>query len=112
MRPPKKQENARLWMRVSSEISHREAIDAILKEIQDAVPKVSEDELKDTSKRRIPLEKEKIESVHKPQRVMPVHSLQSPLLFFLITGVPDSFYPLYTYTKIRHELSEFQGYDR
>ena len=34
-----------------------ETIDAILKEIQDAVPKVTEDELKDTSKRRLPLEK-------------------------------------------------------
>ena len=59
--------DARLWMRTSlGDIPKREAIDAILKEIQDAVPHVSEDELKDTSKRRIPLEKEKIESMHKP----------------------------------------------
>jgi hypothetical protein len=34
-----------------------ETIDAILKEIQDAVPKVTEDELKDTSKRRVPVDK-------------------------------------------------------
>ncbi len=34
-----------------------ETVDAILKEIQDAVPKVTEDELKDTSKRRIAVEK-------------------------------------------------------
>jgi regulator of protease activity HflC (stomatin/prohibitin superfamily) len=38
-------------------IPKQEAVDAILKEIQDAVPKVTEDELKDTSKRRLPLEK-------------------------------------------------------
>ena len=44
---------------ILGDIPKREAIDAILKEIQDAVPKVSEDELKDTSKRRIPIEKEK-----------------------------------------------------
>ena len=40
-----------------------ETIDAILKEIQDAVPKVTEDELKDTSKRRLPLDKEKDDPV-------------------------------------------------
>jgi regulator of protease activity HflC (stomatin/prohibitin superfamily) len=40
-------------------IPRREEVDAILKEIQDAVPKVSEDELKDTSKRRLPIDKEK-----------------------------------------------------
>jgi len=34
-----------------------ETVDAILKEIQDAVPKVTEDELKDTSKRRLAVEK-------------------------------------------------------
>ena len=34
-----------------------ETVDAILKEIQDAVPKVTEDELKDTSKRRLPVDK-------------------------------------------------------
>jgi hypothetical protein len=51
---------------ILGDIPKREAIDAILKEIQDAVPHVSEDELKDTSKRRIPLEKEKIESITKP----------------------------------------------
>jgi regulator of protease activity HflC (stomatin/prohibitin superfamily) len=38
-------------------IPKQEAVDAILKEIQDAVPKVTEDELKDTSKRRLPGEK-------------------------------------------------------
>ena len=43
-----------------------ETVDAILKEIQDAVPKVTEDELKDTSKRRLPIEKEKGELVSKP----------------------------------------------
>ena len=35
-------------------IPKREEVDAILKEIQDAVPKVTEDELKDTSKRKVP----------------------------------------------------------
>ncbi|HSA38413.1 MAG TPA: hypothetical protein P5013_05945, partial [Methanoregula sp.] len=39
-------------------IPKQEEVDKILKEIQDAVPKVSEEELKDTSKRRIPIEKE------------------------------------------------------
>ncbi len=34
-------------------IPQREEVDAILKEIQDAVPQVSEDELKDTSKRKV-----------------------------------------------------------
>ena len=38
-------------------IPKQEAVDAILKEIQDAVPKVTVDELRDTSKRRLPLEK-------------------------------------------------------
>jgi regulator of protease activity HflC (stomatin/prohibitin superfamily) len=39
-------------------IPKQDTIDAILKDIQDAVPKVSEDELKDTSKRKVlPLEK-------------------------------------------------------
>jgi len=51
---------------ILGDIPKREAIDAILKEIQDAVPHVSEDELKDTSKRRLPIEKEKIEPVEKP----------------------------------------------
>jgi regulator of protease activity HflC (stomatin/prohibitin superfamily) len=51
---------------ILGDIPKREAIDAILKEIQDAVPRVSEDELKDTSKRRLPIEKEKIEGVEKP----------------------------------------------
>jgi regulator of protease activity HflC (stomatin/prohibitin superfamily) len=50
---------------ILGDIPKREAIDAILKEIQDAVPKVSEDELKDTSKRRIPIEKEKEDPVIK-----------------------------------------------
>ncbi len=39
-------------------IPKQEEVDAILREIQDAVPKVSEEELRDTSKRRISLEKE------------------------------------------------------
>lgn len=51
---------------ILGDIPKREAIDAILKEIQDAVPHVSEDELKDTSKRRLPMEKEKFEPVEKP----------------------------------------------
>jgi regulator of protease activity HflC (stomatin/prohibitin superfamily) len=51
---------------ILGDIPKREAIDAILKEIQDAVPHVSEDELKDTSKRRLPIEKEKGEFVLKP----------------------------------------------
>jgi regulator of protease activity HflC (stomatin/prohibitin superfamily) len=38
-------------------IPRPETVDAILREIQDAVPKVTEDELKDTSKRRLPVEK-------------------------------------------------------
>jgi regulator of protease activity HflC (stomatin/prohibitin superfamily) len=38
-------------------IPTQETVDAILKEIQDAVPKVTEDELKDTSKRRLTVEK-------------------------------------------------------
>jgi regulator of protease activity HflC (stomatin/prohibitin superfamily) len=51
---------------ILGDIPTREAIDAILKDIQDAVPHVSEDELKDTSKRRLPIEKEKGELVSKP----------------------------------------------
>jgi regulator of protease activity HflC (stomatin/prohibitin superfamily) len=51
---------------ILGDIPKREAIDAILKEIQDAVPHVSEDELKDTSKRRIPVEKEKTGSMPGP----------------------------------------------
>ena len=47
-------------------IPRREEVDAILKEIQDAIPKVSEDELKDTSKRRLPLDKEKDDPVPGP----------------------------------------------
>jgi hypothetical protein len=47
-------------------IPRREEVDAILKEIQDAIPKVSEDELRDTSKRRLPLEKEHEETVTAP----------------------------------------------
>jgi regulator of protease activity HflC (stomatin/prohibitin superfamily) len=43
-----------------------ETVDAILKEIQDAVPKVTEDELRDTSKRRLPLDKEKDDLVPDP----------------------------------------------
>jgi regulator of protease activity HflC (stomatin/prohibitin superfamily) len=43
---------------ILGDIPKQEAVDAILKEIQDAVPKVSEDELKDTSKRRLPIDKE------------------------------------------------------
>ena len=46
---------------ILGEIPKQEAVDAILKEIQDAVPKVSVDELKDTSKRRLPVEKDKDE---------------------------------------------------
>jgi len=46
---------------ILGEIPKQEAVDAILKEIQDAVPKVSVDELKDTSKRRLAVEKEKDE---------------------------------------------------
>ncbi|MDD4484409.1 MAG: SPFH/Band 7/PHB domain protein, partial [Methanoregula sp.] len=42
---------------ILGDIPKQEAVDAILKEIQDAVPKVSEEELKDTSKRRLPIEK-------------------------------------------------------
>jgi hypothetical protein len=38
-------------------IPKQEAVDAILKEIQDAVPKVTEEELRDTSKRRLSVEK-------------------------------------------------------
>ncbi|OPX64680.1 MULTISPECIES: SPFH domain-containing protein [unclassified Methanoregula] len=38
-------------------IPQREEVDAILKEIQDAVPQVSEEELKDTSKRKVTGEK-------------------------------------------------------
>lgn len=38
-------------------IPKQEAVDAILKEIQDAVPKVSEEELRDTSKRKVSPEK-------------------------------------------------------
>jgi hypothetical protein len=52
---------------ILGDIPKREAIDAILKEIQDAVPKVSEEELKDTSKRRLTIEKEKGDSVSKPE---------------------------------------------
>lgn len=39
----------RVKTRVLGDIPKREAIDVILKEIQDAVPHVSEDKLKDTS---------------------------------------------------------------
>ncbi|MDD5143007.1 SPFH domain-containing protein [Methanoregula sp.] len=38
---------------ILGDIPKREAVDAILKEIQDAIPQVSEDELKDTSKRKV-----------------------------------------------------------
>jgi hypothetical protein len=38
---------------ILGDIPQREEVNAILKEIQDAVPKVSEDELKDTSKRKV-----------------------------------------------------------
>jgi regulator of protease activity HflC (stomatin/prohibitin superfamily) len=38
-------------------IPKQEAVDAILKEIQDAVPKVSEEELRDTSKRKVSQDK-------------------------------------------------------
>ncbi|MGB9176621.1 MAG: hypothetical protein WCB46_07805 [Methanoregula sp.] len=51
---------------IPGNIPRREEADAILKEIQDAVPKVSEDELKDTSKRRLPLDKEKDDPVPDP----------------------------------------------
>lgn len=44
---------------ILGDMPKREAVDAILKEIQDAVPKVSEDELKDTSKRRLTADKVK-----------------------------------------------------
>jgi regulator of protease activity HflC (stomatin/prohibitin superfamily) len=44
-------------------IPRQEEVDAILKEIQDAVPHVSEEELKDTSKRRLPVERSKDEAV-------------------------------------------------
>jgi regulator of protease activity HflC (stomatin/prohibitin superfamily) len=47
-------------------IPRREEVDAILREIQDAIPKVSEDELRDTSKRRLPLEKEHEDPVPGP----------------------------------------------
>jgi len=47
-------------------IPRSEEVDAILKEIQDAIPKVSEDELRDTSKRRLPLEKEHEDTVTGP----------------------------------------------
>jgi hypothetical protein len=39
---------------ILGDIPKREAVDAILKEIQDSIPQVSEDELKDTSKRKVP----------------------------------------------------------
>ena len=39
---------------ILGDIPKREEVDAILREIQDAVPKVSEEELKDTSKRKVP----------------------------------------------------------
>jgi len=42
---------------ILGDIPRREAVDAIIKEIQDAVPKVSEEELKDTGKRRVTGEK-------------------------------------------------------
>lgn len=38
-------------------IPKQEAVDAILKEIQDAIPQVSEEELKDTSKRKVATDK-------------------------------------------------------
>jgi len=47
-------------------IPKQEAVDAILKEIQDAVPKVTEDELKDTSKRRLSVEKTGIDEPTPP----------------------------------------------
>ena len=48
---------------ILGDIPRQEAVDAILKEIQDAVPHVSEEELKDTSKRRLSVEKSKDEAV-------------------------------------------------
>jgi regulator of protease activity HflC (stomatin/prohibitin superfamily) len=52
--------------KILGDIPQREEVDAILKEIQDAIPKVSEDELKDTSKRRLSLDKEKDDPVPGP----------------------------------------------
>jgi hypothetical protein len=43
-----------------------ETVDAILKEIQDAVPKVTEDELKDTSKRRLTVDAIKSDDTTSP----------------------------------------------
>ena len=43
---------------VLGNLPQRDEVNAILKEIQDAVPRVSEDELKDTSKRKMPPEEE------------------------------------------------------
>jgi regulator of protease activity HflC (stomatin/prohibitin superfamily) len=48
---------------ILGDIPRQEAVDAILKEIQDAVPHVSEEELKDTSKRRLSVDKTKDEPV-------------------------------------------------
>ena len=43
---------------VLGNLPQRDEVNAMLKEIQDAVPRVSEDELKDTSKRKMPPEEE------------------------------------------------------
>ena len=66
---------------ILGDIPTREAVDAILKDIQDAVPHVSEDELKDTSKRRIPLDKEKPSPCRNPQKNKPC-SFPAILFFY------------------------------
>ena len=43
---------------ILGDMPQREEVNAILKEIKDAVPKVSVDELKDTSKRKLAIDAE------------------------------------------------------
>ena len=51
---------------ILGDMPQREEVNAILKEIKDAVPKVSVDELKDTSKRKLAIDAEKEENAVPP----------------------------------------------
>ncbi|MFA5266892.1 MAG: SPFH domain-containing protein [Methanoregula sp.] len=51
---------------ILGDMPQREEVNAILKEIKDAVPKVSVDELKDTSKRKLSIEAEELDASPAP----------------------------------------------
>ena len=72
---------------ILGDMPQREEVNAILKEIKDAVPKVSVDELKDTSKRKLAIDAEEFDVTR--------HILIVSSLFLLPSwGVlPDRFIP-------------------